>query len=202
MKWWISSILLLVSLIILEKFVPVRERVEEAFWPVEKYFFSIRGWTDSVGSCAVKSGGVRIEKERISSVSKINLGEILIKGRGEKGDLVIDKDGKILGVVEKSFGRWVLVRTPLSENFKMFVSVTNGKTEIEGELIGGDPPLVRIPENLNLKGWRVFISKSVMLGGYIRRFGKGEMGKIVGRKGNFWMMEPNAGYNGLVIVEK
>ncbi len=202
MRWLVVSVLLLVSLVILERFVPVRGRVEEAFWPVEKYFFSIRGWTDSVGKCAISSGGVNKEKERILSVSEISLGEVLIKGKGEKGDLVIDKDGRILGIVQRSFGRWVIVETPLSEDFKMFVSVMNDKMEVEGNLIGGDPPLVRVPENLDLNGWKVFISKSVPLGGYIRGFGKGEIGRIIGRKGDFWMMDPTAVHRGLVIVGK
>lgn len=202
MRWWISSLLLLISLVTLEKFIPVREKVIERFWPVEKYFFSIRGWVDSVKTCAVNSNGVRSESERILSVSKVSLGELVIKGKGKEGDLVIDSDGRLLGIVEKSFQRWVLVKTPLSDNFKMFVSVTDGKKEVEGELIGGDPPLVRIPENMNLKGWRVFISRSEDLGGYIRGFGKGEVGKVIGRKGDFWIMKPTSGYRGLVIIEK
>ncbi len=202
MRWWIISILLLVSLVVLEKFIPIRGSIERAFWPMERYFFSIRGWTDSVGRCTVSSVGARREKERILSVSKISLGEVLIKGRGEKGDLVIDKDGRILGTVQRSLGKWVLVETPLSEDFKMFVSVMNGKREVEGNMIGGDPPLVRVPESLDLVGWKVFISKSVPLGGYIREFGKGEIGKIIGRKGDFWMVKPTAVYRGLVIIGK
>ena len=202
MKWWVVSTLILVSLVTFEKFVPIREKVEERFWSVEKYFFSIRGWVDSVKSCAVNPEGIKTENEKIMSVSQISLGKVVVKGKGRKGDLVVDVKGRILGVVDKSFERWVLVKTPLSESFKMFVSVINGEKEVEGELIGGDPPLIRVPENLDLKGWKVFISKSESLGGYIREFGKGEIGEILGKKEDFWMMEPTAKYKGLVIVGK
>ena len=202
MKWWVSSVLILVSLITLDKFVSIREKVDQKLWPVEKYFFSIRGWIDSVKTCAVNSSGVKREPEEIMSVSRISSGEVLIKGRGKKGDLVIDVNGRILGIVDENFGNWVLVKTPLSEKFKIFVSVTDGKEILEGELIGGDPPLVRVQEKIELKGWKVFISKSVSLGGYIREFGKGEIGKIIGKKGDLWIMKPNAGYKGLVIVGK
>ncbi len=202
MKWWITTLSLFVLLVLLERIFPVRGQVNEAFWPVESYFISLRGWIDSIGKCVINSHGVKSQRLQVSQASKVESGRILVKGKGRKGDLVVNKDGWIVGKVEKSWDNWVLVDTPLSDNFRMEVSVIKNNIQVVGKLIGGDPPLVKIPEDLNVKGGLVFISESEELGGYMRRMGRGEVGKIISRKGDFWMMKPTSKYEGLVILEK
>jgi hypothetical protein len=73
---------------------------------------------------------------------------------------------------------------------------------VEGELLGGDPPLLDIQEDLDVLGWKVYISRYEKFGGYLRDLDLGEIGKTVGKKGDKWIVKPTSRKKGLVIVGK
>ncbi len=118
-------------------------------------------------------------------------GSVVVKASAKEGDVVVGKSGIFVGFVTLSLRNTVLVSTVLDDRLTLNVEVlSEGGIGIEGVLKGGYPPLVEVPEGIDVTGWGVYISRSEDLGFFLRNMGFGYVGKIVGREGDLFVLEP------------
>ena len=202
MRWGVISIGILVSLILLESIIPFSGRIRESLWKVEKYFYSLSGAVLTFGNCVRNPGKIPSEKPKPFSALLKKGGEMLVWGKGERGDLLIDGNGRVIGIVEKSWDDISLVKTPLSPSFKLMVEVEKNGVFFEGRLIGGDPPIVEVPDGTDLKGGKVYISRAEEMGEQLREKGIGEIGEIIGREKDGWILMPYPPGDGMVILRR
>ncbi len=200
MRGKILAVVLFLLLLFIERILPLGEIFRDLTWGVSRYFVSLRGYVDSVSSCVVGSKGARKISPPVFSIVELRDGEVLVKGKGERGDIVIGTGGTFVGRVEESVDGWVLVKTPLSDGFRMRVSVAGSDVEIEGELHGGSPPILTVPEDIDVSGWEVFISRSEEMGLYLRDKGMGRIGRVSGRFGGGWVVDYRLPPGSVVIV--
>ncbi len=196
------AVLIFLLLVVVEGVLPLGDVFKDLTWGVRKYFISLRGYLEALKECVVSVRGATRTTPPIFSIVEIHDGIVMVKGKGKKGDYVIGSDGVIVGRVEKTVNGWILVKTPLSDDFRLKVSVIGDGVEAEGELHGGNPPVVSIPEELDVTGWEVFISRGEELGEYLRSEGIGRVGKIAGRLGSGWAVDYSIPTGGAVVVGK
>ncbi len=202
MRWKLISMGIFLSLILLEFFFPFSGKIRESLWGVERYFYSLSGAISSFGNCVRNPGKIPTEKPRPFSALSKKGSVMLVWGKGKKGDLLIDESGRVIGIVEKSLDGISLVETPLSPSFKLMVEVEKDGIFFEGKLIGGDPPIVEVPDGTDLEGGKVYISRAEKVGEQLREKGIGEIGEIIGKKKEGWIMMPHPPSGGMVILER
>ena len=169
-------------------------RVERPF-----YVFSLQ--LAKLKECMGGSFSVEKRKLGFPIVLRISRGKLVLMGEGEVGDWIVGKDG-VLGRVSAKSGKLILVDTPFSEDFSVQVLLEKDGVRYQGRLIGGSPPLVDVSEEASLLSFDVFLSETEDFGLVLNRMGRGYMGKIVGRKGNLWILGRLPDFEGLEVVGK
>ncbi len=160
----------------------------------------VRDFYNRVTYCFSNVGRVGREEVKPSEVISYVEGVLVVRGSGEKYDYVLTRDGNFVGYVIRSLDGLVYVNTPFSSDFAMRISLVSEKGVIEGMLTGGDPPLIEVPEEVNVDGWDVWVSEEEPLGWYLRKSGLGYLGKIRGKMGKFWILDYRLPEGNLKVV--
>ncbi len=115
-------------------------------------------------------------------------GLVFVLGDFPKGCLVFTPGKGFVGLVESSSGNISTVVTPLSKKFLMKVLVIKDGFETMGVMRGGNPPVLKIFENLDVTGGEVFVGEDPW-NLVLKRLKGDYIGKVVGTSKEDFLVE-------------
>ena len=186
----VFSIFLFFCFYLIDRLTPILEPVKDYLFIVNSSMLALKARVVKIYECSTKPEKfVALEPEWGYVLSDWGE-ELVVKGDGDLGDIVVDASGNFVGFVELLLGDSFLVKTVESKDVKLNVELISDDGEsLEGFLIGGSPPLVEVPEGNDVTGWRVFVSRTQDMGAFLRDNGLGYIGKIAGRSGRYYAVD-------------
>ena len=203
----IRRVLLLVSiflsLYIIDGMTQILDPVERIFLIVDSSILDLKSRLYEAYGCFLNPGR-SVSVELGSGDVLTYWGEdLVLKAVAKKGDVVLTEDGRFIGYVDLELGDSVLVKTICSKGLRINVEVVSKDgASLEGILIGDFPPVVDVPENVDITGWSVFISRAQDMGNFLRANGKGYIGKVLGRDGKYYAVDVGDIPDRLVVLRR
>ncbi len=191
----VSFILIFIALLFLEHTFDLEKGYKFVATKLYEPSMKVREFYNTTLNCIKKEATLtRLSPSPREIISYVN-GVLVLKGSAKKYDFVLTKDGTFVGYVIAEEHDIIYVNTPFSKDFVIRITAEKGKMQVEGLLVGGDPPLVEVPEGLNIDNWEIWVSPEEPLGWYIKKSGWGRIGVIRGKLGKLWILDysfPNA----------
>ena len=185
LSWVLLFLFLLLYFVDLSTDHRVSSFFEDKLLFISTPFFYTRSFFSEKVRCFIEKesyGDIILNGERIGGnfpVTGHYDGVLFVLGNFPKGCLVFSPGKGFIGVVESSSGGISTVITPFSKKFLMRVLVVKDGFKAMGIMRGGNPPILRIFENLDVMGGKVFVGETTW--NLILRRLKGDyIGKVVG----------------------
>ncbi len=196
-------VFLFLALYIIDQKTCLLEPVEKAFLVVSSSLFNVRAHLVNAYRCFLEPvETISLEPGSGDVLTKWGDG-LVVKGKAGEGDVVLNEDGRFVGYVELVLGDSFVVRTVNSKNLRINVEIVSSDgVGVEGILIGGYPPIVEIPEEIDITGWDVYISRAQDMGNFLRANGKGYIGRILGKDGDHYAVQVEEISDRLTIIRR
>ncbi|RKX47479.1 MAG: hypothetical protein DRP38_06470 [Thermotogae bacterium] len=166
LPWILLFLFLLLYFVDLSTDHRVSSFVEDKLLFISTPFFYTRSFFSEKARCFTEKedyGDIILNGERIGGNSPVTGyydGVLFVLGNFPKGCLVFSPGKGFIGVVESSSGDISTVITPFSKKFLMKVLVVKDGFKTVGIMKGGSPPILRIFENLDVVGGKVFVGET------------------------------------------
>ncbi len=185
----IIAVFIFIGLIFAEVSLKLDNLWEKVVYKIMTPFYKLGTYFDRINVCVLKAQ----DPERISIPQNVTLlfsnGLLFLKGEGRVGDVVVSDSGVFIGKVVSTSGELLVVETPWKKGFSMRVTVRSEGLHIEGRLLGGYPPTLEVAQDMDVNGWKVWISPNERFGPFILSKNKGFIGIVKGKKGKFWFLD-------------
>ena len=158
---------------------------EEKFSFISTPFFLMRSFFSEKIICFMEEehyGDIILNDKKIGGVFPVTGyygGMLFVLGNFPKGCLVFSPGERFVGIVASSSGGISTVITPFSKKFFMKVLVVKDGFKTLGIMKGGDPPIIRVFENLDVTNGRVLVGETNW-NLILRRLNGDYIGKVVG----------------------
>jgi len=166
LPWILLFLFLLLYFVDLSTDHRVSSFVEDKLLFISTPFFYTRSFFSEKARCFTEKedyGDIILNGEKIGGNSPVTGyydGVLFVLGNFPKGCLVFSPGKGFIGVVESSSGGISTVITPFSKKFLMKVFVVKDGFKTVGIMKGGSPPILRIFENLDVVGGKVFVGET------------------------------------------